>query len=483
MPRKTEALTPGCTLGRRERQMESQMRSRFAFRFIQRLRRRTLAFACFAATMGAVCAARAAEIPAASDFEFLSSIGVCSTFPDRGQPLDKTVEMVKYAGFRWVRGSIEGVSPNGPTTLQTYLDLHRQTGVRFSWGLGSGGSDLKKLLEGARVLAQHDALLAFEGNNEPNNWGVTYQGEKGGGKAPSWMAVAKLQRDLYRAVKDDPLLKKFPVWGISETGAEKDNVGLQFLTIPEGANTLMPAGTTYADFALCHNYIYHPNAADLADNKTWDAADPSAACKVDGLYGNYGKTWAQHYDGYTAEQLVKLPRVTTETGCTVDKKVTEEIHALNLLSVYLDQFKRGWSCTSVYLLRDRTDEGGNQAFGFFTRDYAPRKAAAYLHNFTTILADNAAPTKLQSLDYAIARQPPTVHDLLLQKSDGSFALVLWDERIRGEDAISVRFGRKLASIRVFDPTVGVEPKETLNAVESVNLTLSDHPLILEIGGR
>ena len=105
--------------------------------------------------------------------------------------------MVKYAGFRWVRGGIEGLTDQGPTTLQTYLDLHRQTGVRFSWGLVSGGTDLKKLIETARPLAAADALLAFEGNNEPNNWGVTYQGEKGGGRAPSWLAVAKLQRDLY----------------------------------------------------------------------------------------------------------------------------------------------------------------------------------------------------------------------------------------------------------------------------------------------
>ena len=66
--------------------------------------------------------------------------------------------------------------------MQTYLDLHRQTGVRFSWGLVSGGTDLKKLIETARPLAEAGALLAFEGNNEPNNWGVTYQGEKGGGR-------------------------------------------------------------------------------------------------------------------------------------------------------------------------------------------------------------------------------------------------------------------------------------------------------------
>ena len=79
--------------------------------------------------------------------------------------------------------------------------------------------------ETARPLAQADALLAFEGNNEPNNWGVTYQGEKGGDRAPSSLAVAKLQRDLYKA-GDDPVLKGYPVWSISENGAEVDNVGL-----------------------------------------------------------------------------------------------------------------------------------------------------------------------------------------------------------------------------------------------------------------
>lgn len=163
---------------------------------------------------------------------FLDSVGVVSTFPDRGQPLPKTIEMVKYGGFRWVRGGIEGLTEKGPTTVQTYLELHRQTGVRFSWGLVSGGTDLTKLIDTARELAKADALLAFEGNNEPNNWGVTYRGKQGGGRAPLWLAVAELQRDLYDAVKANPVLKKYPVWSISEGGAEVDNVGLQFLTIP-----------------------------------------------------------------------------------------------------------------------------------------------------------------------------------------------------------------------------------------------------------
>ena len=409
---------------------------------------------------------------------FLNSIGIDSTFPDRGQPLDKTIEMIKYTGFRWVRGGIEGLTTAGPTTVQTYLDLHQATGVRFSWGLVSGGADLKRLLETAKVLATNDALLAFEGNNEPNNWGVTYQGERGGGRAPSWLAVARLQRDLYRAVKSDPVLGNYPVWSISENGAEADNVGLQFLTIPEGAGTLMPDGTKYADCANVHNYIYHPNSPGPADNKTWNAADPGPACKVDGLDGNYGLTWARHYRGYSQAELLTLPRVTTETGCQIGGAITEGIHALNLLSLYLDQFRRGWSHTAVYLLRDRTDEAGNQQFGFYRPDYTPREAARYLHNLTTLLADQGTVPQTGKGEYAIPGEPATVHDLLLQNSDGTFQLVIWGERVAGADSVTVRLGATQALVKVYDPTVGTAPVQTQTNINSLSLTLADHPLIV-----
>ncbi len=422
----------------------------------------------------------AAAVTAIPAVAFLDSIGVNSTFPDRGQPLPKTIAMVKYAGFRWVRGGIEGLTSQGPTTVQTYLDMHRQTGVRFSWGLVSGGTDLKKLLETAREIAAADALLAFEGNNEPNNWGITYNGEPGGGRAPSWLAVAKLQRDLYNAVKGDPVLRKYPVWSISEGGAQADNVGLQFLAIPVGAGTLMPVGTKYADYANVHNYIYHAGSPGLQDNKTWNAADPTSACRVDGLYGNYGLTWGKHFRGYSETELLTLPRVTTETGCTIDGPGTEEIQALNLLSMYLDQFKRGTSHTAVYLLRDRTDEGGNQSFGFFNSDYTPRKAAVYLHHLTTILADRGSPGKPGQRNYSILEQPATVHDMLLQKTDGTFVLVVWGERLKGSDLVTVQLGGTIPTVNVYDPTKGTTPIHSHRGIDSLKLTLSDHPLIIEL---
>jgi len=421
----------------------------------------------------------AAASQAIATNKFLNSIGVVTTFPDRGQPLDKTIDMVRFCGFRWVRAGIEGLTIDGPTTLQTLLDLHRETGVRLNWGLVSGGVDIGRLVETGKVLAKAGALLAFEGNNEPNNWGVEYLGEKGGARN-SWLPVAKLQRDLYAAVKGDPLLAEYPVWSVSEPGAQTDNVGLQFLKIPEGAGTLMPDGTKYADYANVHNYIYHPNSPFPEDNKTWNAADPTAEAKVDGLYGNFGVTWARGFAGYSQEQLDSLPRVTTETGVKVGGQVTEEMQALALMNIYLSQFARGYSYTSVYLLRDRTDEDGDQAYGFFKANYQPRKAAVYLHRLTTILADNGSNDNPAVLNFEVINPPSTMHNLLLQRSNGTFQLVVWNERLSGTDKVTVQFGLTYPKVNLYDPTSGVTPIRAIENVRSLDLELSDHPLVIEI---
>jgi hypothetical protein len=410
--------------------------------------------------------------------DFLDSIGTLSAISVRGENLQGTIDSAKYLGIQWLRAGIEGNVP-----LEHFIQLHQQAGLRFSWGLGSGGTNLAKLIETGRQIAKAGALLAFEGPNEPNNWGFNYQGQAGGGNK-TWLPVAQLQKDLYEAVKGDPLLRPYPVWSISEGGAETDNVGLQFLTIPQGANTLMPAGTKYADYANVHNYIYHPNASGLEDNKTWKAADPTSACRVDGLYVEYGLTWARHYPGHSETELVTLPRVTTETGTTVGGDITEQIHALNLLTMYLDQFKRGWSYTAVYLLRDRGDEGGNQQFGFFKPDYSPRKAAVYLHNLTTILTDKG--TKVQKhgkVGYSISGQPETTHDLLLQRSDGTFELLVWNEELKQTRKLSVNLGVTWPLIHVYDPTVGTSPARKLTDVSSIDLALSDHPLVIEMADQ
>jgi len=406
--------------------------------------------------------------------DFLNSIGVNSALDRRGETVQHTIDCAKFLGIRWFRSG-----PEGDPALDDLIAIHRETGARFSWGFLSGGSNLAKLIETGRHLAAAGALLAFEGPNEPNNWGITYEAQAGG-RNLSWLPVANLQKDLYATVKQDKVLKKVPVWGISEDGAETDNVGLQFLKVPPGAHVLLPDGTRFSDYANVHNYIFHPNSPAVEDNKTWNAADPTAGCKVDGLFGEYGVTWAHHYAGYSADDLLKLPRVTTETGCAIDGPVSEEIHAKNLLTLYLDQWKRGWSYTAVYLLRDRVDEAGNQQFGFFKPDYTPRKAALYLHNLTTLLSDSGDLKRTGHLSYSIPNEPSTMHDLLLQKSNGRFDLVIWSELVTGSSSVKVVFDEGLTWAKVYDPTVGVGEIQSFEKVKSIPFNLTDHPLIIEL---
>jgi hypothetical protein len=415
------------------------------------------------------------QVQAIGASEFLNSIGVCSSITGRGETLDGTIDALNYTGIRFIRCGLE----DGISTADM-IELHRKTGAKIVYGLLSGGTDIDRLISEARELAEAGALLAIEGNNEPNNWGVTYQGEKGG-RDLSWLPVAKLQRDLYKAVKSDSVLKNIPVWSISENGAQTDNVGLQFLKIPDGAETLMPAGTRFADFANCHNYITHPSWPGLHDNQTWLSADPGPGCPVDGLYGNYGKTWRNGFEGYSEKELQDLPRVTTETGIAVKGEITDEIQARLFLNLYLSQFKRGWSYTSVYLLRTRSNEPAHEPYVFYKMDYSPKQAAHYLHNFTTILEDNGTISKPGKLSYTIENRPETVHDLLLQKSNGKFFLVLWGERFTGgTDEITLHLDRKFSTVEIFNPTIGTDAVQILEDVQKIDLSLSNHPLIIEL---
>ena len=73
--------------------------------------------------------ARPAESSAVNASDFLNSIGACSAVSRRGESLANTIETVKYLGLRWIRTGYESGIP-----VADLLELHRQTGIRFSYG-------------------------------------------------------------------------------------------------------------------------------------------------------------------------------------------------------------------------------------------------------------------------------------------------------------------------------------------------------------
>jgi len=86
-------------------------------------------------------------------------------------------------------------------------------------------------------------------------------------------------------------------------------------------------------------------------------------------------------------------------------------------------------------------KAANQSFGFYKPDYSPRKAAIYLHNLTTILADKGTLAKPGQLDFAIvnATQDRSM-SCSCSSSDGTFQLIVWGERLRGQDRVMVKLG-------------------------------------------
>ena len=136
----------------------------------------------------------------------------------------------------------------------------------------------------------------------------------------------------------------------------------------------------------------------------------------------------------------------------------------------------------MYLLTDRRDESGNQSFGFYDKFYNPRQSAHYLHNLTTILKDDKDIDEPGELTYSITGRTITVHDLLLQKNNGTFELVIWGEKYEGgSDRITVGFDQTYDEVWVYNPTKGTAPEMVLNNVNSIELDISNHPYIIEIG--
>ncbi len=203
--------------------------------------------------------------------DFLSSLGV-NTHVDQGVSGSYYIEPLRYLGVRNIRDG-------GRNSLQTRL-INRETGVRLD--LLNNGGDLDFPIATGKALAASGALMAFEGPNEANNFPITYNGQTGG-DAKSWAAVAQFQQALYAAVESDSDLRGYPVFAPSEAGGETDNVGLQYLIIPNGAGQPSPMEQNTPIMPTLTTMFPAPRMS--CNNQAWNAADPTLDGPSDELCG------------------------------------------------------------------------------------------------------------------------------------------------------------------------------------------------------
>jgi hypothetical protein len=88
------------------------------------------------------------------------------------------------------------------------------------------------------------------------------------------------------------------------------------------------------------------------------------------------------------------------------------------------------------------------------------------------------------LTYSITGRTINVHDLLLQKRDGTFELVIWGEKYKGgSDPITVGLDKEYDEVWIYDPTKGTSPVRILKNISAIELEMTNHPYIIEIGNH
>ena len=319
--------------------------------------------------------------------------------------------------------------------------------------------DARLALVARLVQAVPGSVIAIEGANEVNNWPVTYNGVSG------LQGALALQQDLYAAVHANPALGGIPVDYF--TGYAAGTIGV-------GPNPATTAGLADAD-------TQHPYPVDGAAPASF--VDPANAV-------------SNETTGQTG------PLVYTETGYSsnggIDAGVDATVQAKYTLDLLFDAMADGVAHTDLYELMDAYAPGspqGDDGYGLFDSNGNAKPVATAIHNLTTILADsaaNASTFQTGTLAPTITGLPTTGRDLVLQKASGVFDVVVWAEPQIWNPAtgtevasptenVTVSLGGTYATVAVYDPLAGSTPLRTLTDVGSVQIDLTDHPLILEVG--
>jgi hypothetical protein len=195
-----------------------------------------------------------------------------------------------------------------------------------------------------------------------------------------------------------------------------------------------------------------------------------------------------------------LPSVLTETGymsypsTTTPFTLPESVAASYVPRTLLLSYMHGIKRTHIYELLDEVSSPG---YGLLHGDLSPKPAFNAVKNLLDLLADpGASGFTPGSLQYSISGGGASLNRLLLQKSDGSFLLVLWLEKSSWDAANAVPVAVAAQSITLnltdsyfaatsyqFDTTGNSTPSTPSMDENSTSLSVTDQLTIVKIALR
>jgi hypothetical protein len=141
--------------------------------------------------------------------------------------------------------------------------------------------------------------------------------------------------------------------------------------------------------------------------------------------------------------------------------------------------------------RDR----GEWNFGLLRNDGSSKPAFIALKNLISLLENSNGLTAKsftrKSLNYTLSGNTSTIHHTLLQKNDGKFYLILWqdvlsfDTKIKTDIAVSesqvtLNLNTLINKAATYQPLKSLTPLDQYANPQQLQLMVPDHPLVIEL---
>ena len=370
---------------------------------------------------------------ATSATAFIDTLGV-NTHLDFGGTYANLAQVesnLEYLGLPNVRDSAEAASD-----AQTWLQVAQATGVKFDDYIAeTSQAGMQTDISYMTQLANEGILSAIEGGDEEDD---SYPQSLGNTLA----ATAQVQEQLYALGQQLGLPVINMSFGAGWTAANNW----------EGDYGSVGNLSAYATYANAHTY---PNVGQSPGSAI---AQLNADAKL---------------------AAASRPVITTEIGWTTTS-FSETAIAQYVVDATFDGIADGDAGMYFYALYD--DSSGN--FGLFNSDGTARPAATALHDLTTLLADTgstAGTFSPGSLNYTLSGTQTTDNSILIEKSNGSFWIGLWNEG-GTTHTVTVTLPSVASEIEVFDPVTGTASIESASNASSISVSVGGDPLLIEIVG-
>ncbi len=275
------------------------------------------------------------------------------------------------------------------------------------------------------------------------------------------------QQQLYGAVKGDSATRNVSVYGPSLSGG--------------GAYSEIGDLSAYVDYGTMNNYFSgrHPG------NGGWGS---------DG-YGSLDWNVRVAKQASVSKQII-----TTETGyhsvvSTNDghRGVPEDVSGKYTPRLFLEQFNYGIPRTFAYELINTYNDFNSlyNNFGLLRSDGSEKPAFVALKNLIGLLKDSGANFTPGSLDYVLGGNTDDIHHTLLQKQDGRFYLILWQEvssfNVDSKQAINVAskkvnltLNTQIAKATIYVPNDSANSTQTQTYPKQLDIDVSDRPVVIEL---